>query len=56
MRVLHIADRWSHKGGADWHLVGVVQSSDADVLIAIGKSLYRKKVYLELVSKLEDSL
>ena len=39
MRVLHIADRLSGRGGADWHLLGVIHHQQArhQVCLAVGR-------------------
>jgi len=39
MRVLHVTDRLSARGGADWHLLGVIgeQARDLDVHLAVGR-------------------
>ena len=40
MRLLHVADRLSTRGGADWHLLGLLHDleSDVDTHLAIGRS------------------
>lgn len=41
MRILHITDRLSQRGGADWHLLGVLgwqaKQPDIDVQLAVGR-------------------